>query len=114
MSTFQQILVQAGFEVQSYSGRGMYGKRCLAVTGKGDTLNVVANIVVEVTNHILDNLSTDEMVGALQEMKAAFCKVRTDSLGRDSVVYFPTIEFVEEESEGEHQFGMDYEGGDHG
>mgnify|MGYP001580644674 CR=1 FL=1 len=80
--TLQEILTDAGHEPSAYSGRGMCGETCLSVTA--DNLGALFADVLEI-------LDAEE-----NEIAAhAFRGMRTDSLGRSTVVYFPRVAFVE-------------------
>lgn len=88
MRTFQQILKAAGYKCEAYSGRGMGGEKCLSVSLAADGNGPPSNIgrlfadVLEATR--------DEYQG---HVAVAFRKMRTDSLGKGTVVYFPGVEF---------------------
>ena len=74
----KQLIEDAGYETRDYSGRGMYGKRCLAfIIEAGNELGAVAEMVYH---------SDDE------EMVNIFKTARTDAMGRDDIViYFPSM-----------------------
>lgn len=72
-------------EVRDYSGRGMYGKRCLAIeVARGNVLELAADLMEEVHE---DNI---------QALADVFRNARTDSLGLDEIVYFPEVEWQAE------------------
>lgn len=83
--TFQQILEAAGYVTRSYSGRGMDGKECLSVTLAGD--GMMGRFFADV----LEVIDAEEMDPAAH----AFRRMRTDSLGKGTVVYFPGVPFEE-------------------
>ncbi len=85
------------FELRKYSGRGMYGKECVGIITP--SLAKFMAHVMQSLQYKLDSLefdpdSTDEVVGNLAQ---AFKHMRTDSMGLDTIVYFPNMEFVGEE-----------------
>lgn len=84
----QEIIEDAGYEVNSYSGRSMYGKHCISYNIiENDSLFSVADII----NSIEDEAERSEIV-------QIFKRVKTDSMGRDEIViYFPRFELKEEE-----------------
>jgi hypothetical protein len=91
----QEILESAGYSVQSYSGRGMYGKNCLGV----DVSNLgklFADVLKEL-DLLGENgggeLEDDSQAAAIEDLATAFEEMRTDSLGRGMIVYFPEIDF---------------------
>ena len=62
----------------SYSGRGMYGSRCLAARVEGCLVAFGADL----------QRALNEAVGEGESVPPA----RTDSLGRDTVVYWPHLD----------------------
>lgn len=81
----QEILERNGVEgVQSYSGRGMYGKTCLGVSV--DSLGAFFATVLKCVRGEDDT----------QAIQKAFAGMATDSMGRGVVVYFPSVHFEEE------------------
>lgn len=79
----QEILIEAGYSPFSYSGRDMYGTSCLAVRA--------GNIGV-LFSDIINSLGNSANYGKLAN---AFRTMRTDSMGLDMVVYFPTVAYIE-------------------
>ena len=86
-----EILVKAienmGYEADIYSGRSMYGKRCIAVNVENSGMFLV-DLMAEVFDKI-EGGSRERFVDALRNVK-------TDSMGHDEVVYWPRLEFPEE------------------
>lgn len=75
-----------GVEGRSYSGRAMYGKRCPAiVTGNFSDL-------IEVIFEAVDWLKDDYEEG---DIRALLSNVKQDSLGYDTVYYWPSITITE-------------------
>lgn len=68
----------------AYSGRGMCGRRCLAV----DTVGGIGQMFSAIVRYISDD-NADEIAEAFNGMKI-------DSMGHGHVMYFPGIEFAEE------------------
>lgn len=92
----QNLLESLEMNCSSYSGRGMMGKHCLSVDLRDCTLgNFFATILSEV-----DDNDKDEVAEAFEDMK-------TDSLGKGMVVYFPKVTY--EEGDGESDDGEDNE-----
>ena len=85
--TFQQILEAAGFECASYSGRGMYGEKCLSFTIEGNAAAKIGRVFADV----LEVIEPEENEVASH----AFRRMREDSLGRSTVLYFPGVPFAE-------------------
>lgn len=80
----------AGIEWRDYSGRGMYGDRCLAIV----TDNPVDTVLCLVQEAIgsLDPEETAEIVEALSNS-------RTDSMGRSAVIYWPHLSDLPEHND---------------
>lgn len=92
----QDLLENAGYDCRDYSGRGMYGKSCLAVTlGTSGRHPALATLIVEV----LDNADADDLEVVLE----ALGEVEQDNMGHDVVYYFPQIPFAGEEEETEEE-----------
>lgn len=90
MSELQRILESDGeFETRSYSGRGMYGDTCLGVTIDGGIGRMLALIVESA-----DEDNREALGETLRSM-------RTDSMGRGTIVYFPGTPYVGEDDEEE-------------
>jgi hypothetical protein len=85
--TFQQYLEQRGYEPRCYSGRGMYGKTCLAITIEGNVLQQMMDMAYAIG--MQEGESTDDEI-----VEMPF-NVLTDSMGLDTVVYWPNVPFVE-------------------
>lgn len=116
MTTAQQRITEAceqiGDEVnvRSYSGRGMYGKTCLAITGSmSDCQRVIAEVLKEAAQESFDaaiNAGDDgdreanaayELNDQLSALIENIVNFSWDSMGLDVVVYWPRIEWVEPE-----------------
>lgn len=81
----KEVASDEGWEVTSYSGRDMYGATCLAVRGDIDLFKLGLKIG-EICEHIPNNLRT-----------------RTDSMGREIVVYWPSIPYKEPNEDNEEE-----------
>lgn len=81
-----------GLEVRSYSGRAMYGTKCIGVTCD-NPFQAFAQIVVALCE------KGEEGVEAADHFTRDGA-VKTDSMGLGSILYFPRLPWVEEE-EGE-------------
>ncbi len=80
----QAILEDAGLETRSYSGRGMFGDKCLGIVTDdvGDVFEAVINGV--------DDDNRDEVARAMRGL-------RTDSMGLSTIVYFRNTAWVDVE-----------------
>ena len=84
---FREIIEDAGYDTRSYSGRGMYGKECLAyeVPARDEIYSVAC--IMEQACSVLDGDSK------IDDVKKAFRGAVTDNMGRDDIIiYFPKFE----------------------
>lgn len=79
------VLRKAGYEPRSYSGAGMFGRKCVAVETT-DPPAVVALYMARETDE------SDNLV-------AIFRGARQDQLGTGSILYFPTVSYDEDDDE---------------
>ncbi len=75
IEALKKITSEYNWKIISYSGRSMYGKRCLAITG--------------------DNIDQVQLGIELGKTKDIYspCATQTDSMGRGIVVYWPAIPY---------------------
>jgi hypothetical protein len=76
--------------VRSYSGRGMYGRQCLGVDTDMDIGSLVAYVVRAIGGL---NAGTNEGEYTVEQVAEAFEGMQTDSMGRGTIVYFPSVQF---------------------
>ena len=82
--------------VMSYSGRGMRGEYCLAVT-----LDEMASCASTALASEIIRASHSFSEGDLSEIADLVKNMHVDSLGKGSVCYWPGEEFVPDEEEDE-------------
>lgn len=70
---------------EDYSGRGMFGRRCLGVIIRRG--NSCMEFMMNLTSYLNANASDDESLDL-----GAFEGMCTDDFGLDSIVYFPSIQ----------------------
>jgi hypothetical protein len=87
LQTLLQHYLDDDCELRSYSGRGMCGERCLAISG---SLPRIMRTLVEGCLGDAEDLSAAERTDVRDAMDA----VQTDSLGRGQIVYFPGVPYV--------------------
>jgi hypothetical protein len=76
----------------NYSGRAMYGRECVGITGDmSDCMLVIGEIIKQQK----EEPSFDDDVDTLLDFK-------TDSMGRDVIVYWPQLEGIEAGDEPEN------------
>lgn len=83
----QNIIEMAGYETRTYSARGMYGKECLAFSvdnreGKAEPFAVAAELM---------DAAIEAGEDFIEPVIEAMRGIRTDSLGRGTVFYFPGV-----------------------
>lgn len=84
----QVAFENAGLDIRSYSGRGMYGETCIGFTTDRNLGNAFADLISSLA-HSSDSVNMEELADAFRSMQ-------TDSMGLGTIVYFPGIEFVDE------------------
>lgn len=95
-----QVICERGHEdgpenVSSYSGRGMYGKKCLGISC-GNERFFIADLFMWCQNMEEVRACADEITG-----------MKSDSLGRGHIVYFPAIEYVSDDQESDEEGDQD-------
>lgn len=81
MRTLKDIIESAGYQTRTYSGRGMYGKECLAVSLHDVSEQEFYADLIEKT----DGSDAKQVSSALRN-------ARMDNLGRGTILYFPSIQ----------------------
>lgn len=80
--TFKELCETGFLDIQAYSGRNMYGKKCVGiVTREGESVGMILASLIE---------SAMEEPEALQIVIKGIRTMRTDSFGLDTIVYFPS------------------------
>jgi hypothetical protein len=95
----------AGDRVQTYSGRGMYGKECISISGsKAECRRIISNMIgATLIYDLLDQADANFVADTQQfDMEREACAVNDainvlldwseDSLGHGVVYYWPAIE----------------------
>ena len=99
MTTLQSI-IETNYRTRSYSGRGMYGKGCLGVVVKGShgVGKLMAHIVAEIGHLVSDTAdaeTVDDTCKVIDGISAALKYMVCDSMGMDTIVYFPDVSYVD-------------------
>lgn len=88
---------ELGLDIQSYSGRAMYGKKCLAVYGDAGSAQ---STLLAVINYLIDSVADESMERAeASEVAEELLGYRQDSMGLGVVYYWPGVEYKEKEEE---------------
>ncbi len=101
-SELQEIVEDAGFETQSYSGHGMYGKKCLSFnleSGENE-LDAFLSIAEAIQSYVESHDDGLE----LEDITPHFMGAKSDSMGLGTVIYFPNVEWEEIEDQFEEDF----------
>lgn len=80
-----------GYPVRAdYSGRGMHGEQCLGIVVQVPLAEMVAitAVVLENMQHEDDSIDAWDIVDVLED-------VRTDNMGRNTILYWPLISGAE-------------------
>ena len=87
----------------NYSGRAMYGKRCLAADINRETsaAKIVALIISECLTDLVDECDSEfDLKDAVESLCSDLSNVREDSMGLGTVVYWPRIQVPEGKDNG--------------
>lgn len=80
-----QLFEAAGYEPRSYSGRGMFGQKCLGVSCDSE-VRLIIDFVRELCATTDDQAEINDVLDMISDVK-------TDSLGRQTIIYWPDIEW---------------------
>jgi hypothetical protein len=84
--TFQQLLEDNDYKTRSYSGRGMFGEECLAVT-VDDIPTAIWNIATMLAEFNAEAPTFNQE--SIPEPKG----MRYDNMGRQSVLYWTRVPY---------------------
>lgn len=96
-SALQIALENIGLEPRSYSGRGMYGKKCLGVVVSSENRHEITEAIIDATV----TFAEAGEYGEIDELKRALRRESQDNMAYDTIVYWPGVEFTENESDDE-------------
>lgn len=92
---FMDVLDLLGYSYRPYSGRGMYGKKCIGiVVESGNISNELFSLGANLGSNII-NSSDDNIDFSWQDIG----RVEFDSLGMDQIIYFPNMEYPNDSQE---------------
>nr|DAV75459.1 MAG TPA: hypothetical protein [Caudoviricetes sp.] len=84
----REFCLDAGYEFYpDYSGRGMYGRKCIGISHRDTTANVITRLAAHLIESVNDD-AIDNAIVILRRLKDA----RQDSLGLGTITYWPNIE----------------------
>ena len=94
---FQHVVDDSGQEmrIRSYSGRGMYGKECMALVCQsyGQVARVIAGVMRFACDQAENNPESNVEV---DDVEINLGRMRMDSMGRGIVAYWPDIPFEDD------------------
>lgn len=111
-SMFKEWASAIDMRPYSYSGRGMRGRSCVGITVEqygeiNSAFSLQHALIKEALNGVMDGITEEDgdyqsaandLLDAMDEVVKG---IRTDNMGHDTVVYFTTIEWVEDEEDQE-------------
>ena len=93
LKLLKALIEAAGYEAYSYSGRGMFGRKCVGLTCP-DVNTAIADLFEVVFDASGDY---DECMDILTALCEAIRKSASDSMGLDKVLYFKSVEWQDEQ-----------------
>lgn len=102
---FIDMLRNVDVEPRSYSGRGMHGRSCVSVHVDGGLVLGLGARIVSAESRGLDveDIDVDDALDEIGTIADAVADVMdrasSDSLGRGSVIYWPHLDWPEDEPE---------------
>lgn len=106
----EQVIDNDSVRSRSYSGRGMYGKECLAIVGDfGDCMEAIGAVISLLSQEVFDATMDGDQENVayalndqLQKAIDSLLKFQQDSMGLSVVVYWPRLEYdASSEDDGE-------------
>ena len=89
---FMELIRTAGYEGSKYSGRGMFGRYCVAIRPQSQYENSFR--VLFKLGRAFQELPK-EMQKELEDIQDYMDSTKADSVGHHSLIYFPAIEWKE-------------------
>ena len=102
---FREAIENAGYVTRSYSGRAMYGKKCLGFeTSRNQSpIRATAEIMVELGDRCRYKEGSQDL--ELSDFAEFFSDVKEDSMGLGMIIYFPEIVWNEAWDEEDDSYG---------
>lgn len=96
----QKAIEELGGDVDfrtHYSGRGMYGRNCIGITGSDRQCNQVIGDAVKLAaeDYVDETIDRDEF----NDLVDTLMKSSQDNMGLDMIVYWPSVAFEGESEE---------------
>ena len=84
---------------RSYSGRAMYGRRCVSVTVEPREALSLGTLIAMAATGVTTDAFGDDIGSIVEAVHELMGQAREDSMGRDVVVYWPDLEWPKGEVE---------------
>lgn len=99
IKTLGHIIKECAYQLDidhrdDYSGRGMYGARCVGIVGSPRDLNTVLKEVIKILAYDMTELmiaDPDATPIAFEKAIDELFKYRTDHMGMDMIFYWPNL-----------------------
>ena len=107
---FQQLLEHDdAVNVREYSGRFMYGKKCLAITGQfndctqaiGSALQLALDLHIEDINHGDSDL--EDVQDPMCNLISLAMEFQMDNMGLDIVLYWPRVAYTHTDNDNDEE-----------
>lgn len=98
----QTLIEEAGYKCQDYSGRAMFGRRCLAVVLNARQLG---NLISDLMKTCLDEDPDGPDFLYAGQAADAVRGICWDNMGMDMVYYWPDVPYTADEEEEEDDDG---------
>lgn len=85
----RELFEDAQYAPWGYSGRGMHGDKCLAVST--DSASGEAAVILDVVQACAENGTSEDVQELVQLLRGS----RAEALGRGTVVYWPDIDWAD-------------------
>jgi hypothetical protein len=101
----KDLLGQTEVQVMKYSGRGMMGRECLAITGSmKQCQNGIVDVLIASHDATVEAMLANKHSGStIDDPFVALIRrlltFSSDSMGRDVVLYWPDLPWMEDEDE---------------
>ena len=102
-TAFLALVRDAGYNPRSYSGRAMYGRRCVAVVVDRDVTSerLIADLFLTLVCAKYGDYSEIDLEREVTELHTAVRRTRTDGMGLGTVVYWPEMPWPDNEDDSE-------------
>ena len=102
LKLLKALIEEAGYEAYSYSGRGMFGRKCVGLTCP-DVNTAIADLFEAVFDADVEDVANEEeeyeaRMSAHNALCEAIRKSASDSMGYDKVLYFKSVGWQDDDA----------------